>query len=175
MNRRFISQQVILAAGVMVALALTMAPACAFAQQNCMSAKKKAVCDDKLVKSKVDEACKVLAEKGRDGIADVKKLRFDCCGEPDYVWINDLSPKMIMHPIKPQLDGTDLSENADPDGKKLFVEFAKSVKSKPSGGWVDYKWTKLGEADPSPKRSWVRGCKAKGESENWVVGSGTWK
>jgi methyl-accepting chemotaxis protein len=141
---------------------------------NCTKAKKVAMCEETVVKEKVDWACKVLADQGEAGLAEVKKMRFDCCGEPDYVWINDLSPKMIMHPIKPRLDGTDLSKTADPAGKLLFVEFAKSAKAKPAGAWVEYKWTKLGEAEATPKKSWIRNCKAKGKSEGWVVGSGTW-
>jgi methyl-accepting chemotaxis protein len=85
-----------------------------------------------------------------------------------------MTPKMIMHPIKPQLDGTDLTKNVDTTGKFLFVEFVKAVEKKPAGDWVEYSWTKLGEADPSPKKSWVRSCKAKGQKAGWVVGSGTW-
>ncbi len=144
------------------------------AEENCTKEKKKALCKEDTVKERVDWSCKLLAEKGEDAVKEIKKMRFDCCGEPNYVWINDLSPKMIMHPIKPQLDGTDLSKNADPAGKLLFVEFAKAVKKDPKGSWVEYKWTKLGEADATPKKSWVRGCKPKGGKEDWVVGSGTW-
>ena len=55
------------------------------------------------------------------------------------------------------------------------LEFAQAVKKKPKGDWVDYMWTKFGESDPSPKVSWVKACKAKGVTEQWVVGSGTWK
>lgn len=145
-----------------------------YSQENCTKDKKKALCSETVVKEKVDWACKLLTEKGKDALAEIKKLRFDCCGEPDYVWINDMHPTMIMHPIKPQLDNTDLTKNADPAGKFLFVEFVKAVKAKPAGSWVEYKWTKLGEADATPKKSWVRACKAKGEKEEWVVGSGTW-
>lgn len=145
-----------------------------FAQENCTKENKKALCSEAVVKEKVDWACKLVIEKGEAGITEIKKMRFDCCGEPNYVWINDKTPKMIMHPIKPQLDGTDLSKNADPTGKLLFVEFVKAVKSKPNGSWVDYKWTKLGEADPTPKKSWVKACTPSGKTESWVVGSGTW-
>lgn len=143
-------------------------------EENCTKDKKKALCSEAVVKERVDWACKLVTEKGEAALPEIKKMRFDCCGEPDYVWINDLTPKMIMHPIKPQLDGTDLSKNADPAGKLLFVEFAKAVKAKPNGSWVEYKWTKLGEPDATPKKSWVKGCKPKGGNENWVVGSGTW-
>jgi methyl-accepting chemotaxis protein len=144
------------------------------ADENCTKDKKVAMCEESAVKEKVDWACKALAEKGDAALEEIKKMRFDCCGESDYVWINDLSPKMIMHPLKPRLDGTDLSKTADPTGKLLFVEFAKSAKSKPEGHWVEYKWTKLGEADATPKKSWIRNCKAKGQKDGWVVGSGTW-
>lgn len=149
-------------------------PMASLANENCTKDNKKALCLESVVKEKVDWACKALAEKGQDALAEIKKMRFDCCGEPNYVWINDMHPKMIMHPIKPQLDGTDLTKNTDPAGKFLFVEFVKAVKAKPDGAWVEYKWTKLGEADATPKKSWVRSCKPKGGSEAWVVGSGTW-
>jgi methyl-accepting chemotaxis protein len=146
-----------------------------FAAENCTEANKKAVCKKEVVKAKVDEMCKIVETKGKAGIAEVKKFRYDCCGEPDYIWINDMQPKMIMHPIKPQLDGTDLSKNADPDGKKLFVAFVEEVKKNPKGGWVPYKWTKLGESDPSNKVSWVKQCTTSDTNEAWVVGSGTWE
>jgi len=145
-----------------------------YAQEHCTKENKKSLCAETVVKEKVEWACKLVSEKGDSALSEIKKMRFDCCGEPNYVWINDMGPKMIMHPIKPQLDGTDLSKNADPAGKLLFVEFVKAVKSKPDGSWVDYKWTKLGEADPTPKKSWVKGCVPKGKTEQWVVGSGTW-
>ena len=144
------------------------------AQENCTKDNKKALCTEKSVQEKVDWACKTLADKGEAGVKDVKKLRYDCCGEPNYVWIQDMHPKMIMHPIKPQLDGTDLTGNADPAGKHLFVEFVKAVEKKPDGDWVDYKWTKLGEADATPKKSWVKKCAVKDSKENWIAGSGTW-
>lgn len=162
--------------GLLVTLMVVgLSQSLASAQENCTDAKKKGLCKEDVVKERVDWACKMLADKGESAVkADIKTMRFDCCGEPNYVWINDMGPKMVMHPIKPQLDGTDLSNNADPKGKKLFVEFVKAVKAKAAGSWVEYQWTKLGEADPTPKKSWVRGCKAKGASEDWVVGSGTW-
>lgn len=34
-----------------------------------------------------------------------------------------------MHPIKPELDGKDQTDNRDPNGKQLYVEFVKVVKA----------------------------------------------
>lgn len=95
---------------------------------------------------------------------EIKALRYQ---GKEYFWINDLGPRMIMHPMKPELDGTDLSENKDPNGKHLFVEFAKICREK-GGGFVDYMWPKPGESEPVPKISYVKLY----EPWGWVVGSG---
>ncbi|MBF0175484.1 MAG: methyl-accepting chemotaxis protein [Magnetococcales bacterium] len=94
----------------------------------------------------------------------VKGLRYE--GE-NYFWINDMYPKMVMHALKPELDGKDLSSHADPDGKKLFVAMAEVVRQK-GEGFVNYRWPKPGFNQPVPKVSYVRGFAPWG----WIVGSG---
>ena len=61
----------------------------------------------------------------------------------EYFWINDMQPRMVMHPIRPELDGKDLAENKDPTGKRLFVAFVDTVR-KDGAGFVDYMWPKPG-------------------------------
>ena len=63
----------------------------------------------------------------------LRALRYD---KNEYFWINDLHPKMVMHPIKPELDGRDLSSMKDPQGKALFIEFANVVRQQ-GAGFVD--------------------------------------
>jgi len=87
----------------------------------------------------------------------------------DYFWINDMYPKMVMHPYKPQLNGKDLSGIKDPNGKKLFVEFVKVCREK-GEGYVDYYWPKYGADKPQPKLSFVKLFK----EWNWVVGTGVY-
>ncbi|HTF99144.1 MAG TPA: methyl-accepting chemotaxis protein [Nitrospirota bacterium] len=94
----------------------------------------------------------------------VKSLRYQ---EKEYFWINDMQPVMIMHPYKPELNGKDLSDFKDPEGKKLFVQFVETVRSSGSG-FVFYLWPKPGFDKPVPKVSYVKGFKP----WNWVVGSG---
>ncbi|CAN5129010.1 methyl-accepting chemotaxis protein [soil metagenome] len=98
--------------------------------------------------------------------ARIGKLRY---GNNDYFWINDLTPRMVMHPIKPELNGADLSANKDPNGKLLFVEFADAVK-KHKAGYVDYLWPKPGKDTPQPKLSYVVGF----EPWGWVIGTGVY-
>jgi len=96
----------------------------------------------------------------------VKAIRY---GDGDYIWINDMQPKMVMHPIKPELDGKDLSGNKDPKGKHIFVEMADVVKAK-GAGFVFYMWSKPGNDQPVPKVSYVKGF----TPWAWVVGSGVY-
>ena len=108
-------------------------------------------------KMKPEEAKKLAIER-------INALRYN---DNDYFWINDLSPKMIMHPITPELNGKDLSENKDPDGKMIFVEMANVAKSK-GAGFVNYMWPKSGSSKAVPKISYVKQYKPWG----WIVGSG---
>ena len=94
----------------------------------------------------------------------IKSLRYE---KEEYFWINDMEPRMIMHPIKPDLDGKSLADFKDPNGKALFVEFVKTVKAH-GDGFVDYFWPKPGHSSPVPKVSYVKGFPEWG----WIIGSG---
>ncbi|MCG7647022.1 methyl-accepting chemotaxis protein [Alteromonas sp. Cnat3-28] len=94
----------------------------------------------------------------------VKALRYD---GSNYFWIQDQTPSMVMHPIKPALDGQDLRTFKDGNGKAFFIEMAQNVKSK-GEGFVDYVWPLPGEESPTDKISYVKEFKPWG----WTVGSG---
>ena len=42
-----------------------------------------------------------------------------------YIWINDMTPVMVFHPVNEAMNGKDLSDYKDPDGKLLFVEMVE--------------------------------------------------
>ncbi len=104
------------------------------------------------------------ADAKRLALADLEVMRYD---EKEYFWVNDMGPVMVMHPFAKQLVGKDLSENKDPNGKRLFVEFVNVVK-KDGAGYVDYLWPKPGLSQPVPKISYVKGFAPWG----WIVGTG---
>ena len=120
------------------------------------------------VLSQYEEAAKsgglTTEEAKRQAIERVKQLRYE---EKEYFWINDLAPVMVMHPFKPELDGKNLSDFKDPNGKHLFEEFVRVCKDS-GAGFVDYLWPKPGADKPVPKISYVKLFKPWG----WVVGSG---
>src|SRR6185369_12784466 len=102
------------------------------------------------------------AKKG--AMAAVKAMRYD---KVEYFWIHDLQDIMIMHPIKPELDGKKLDQLKDKNGKLLFLEFNKVVRAQ-GAGFVDYLWPKPGSENGVPKISYVKGF----EPWAWVIGTG---
>jgi methyl-accepting chemotaxis protein len=107
-----------------------------------------------------------VEEAKKRAVEAVKGLRYD---KDEYFWINDTEPRMVMHPIKPEMDGTSLAENKDPHGKRLFVAFV-DVCRKNGEGFVDYMWPKPGSPKPEPKISFVKLYPEWG----WIVGSGVY-
>lgn len=117
---------------------------------------------NRFAKGELDEA-----SAKSSALKDIKAIRYD---GSNYFWINDMHPNMIMHPIKPALDGKDLSDIKDPSGKKLFVAFVNAVKEGGGSGFVPYLWPKPGSDDPVAKLSYVKDFKPWG----WVIGSGVY-
>ena len=105
-------------------------------------------------------------EAKQRALAALKSLRYS---GTEYFWVNDMTPRMVMHPIRPELEGKDLSENKDPTGQTLFVTFVKVVKAQ-GAGFVVYLWPKPGSDKPVQKVSYVMGF----EPWGWIIGSGVY-
>ena len=100
-------------------------------------------------------------------IAQISALRYGPEGK-DYFWLQDLQPRMLMHPYRPDLNGQDVSTFTDPNGNMIFVEFANLVQ-KSGEGYVDYVWQWKDEPSRlEPKQSYVKGFTPWG----WVIGTG---
>nr|WKF59468.1 Methyl-accepting chemotaxis protein I [Paraburkholderia busanensis] len=83
-----------------------------------------------------------LAQSGALGEAEARKqalerLRGIRYGEDGYFLVIDSTPRMIMHAVKPALNGKELAATADADGRHHYVTFAR-VAQAPQGGFVDY-------------------------------------
>ncbi|HEX5802355.1 MAG TPA: methyl-accepting chemotaxis protein [Azospira sp.] len=87
----------------------------------------------------------------------------------DYFWIQDAAARIVMHPIKPELNGKDMKDFKDPGGQAIFVEFARLASGK-DGGELNYMWPKPGHTDPKPKIAHVRGFAEWG----WIIGTGVY-
>ncbi len=124
-----------------------------------------------MCKEKATAAAKLIEQNGEKAFGTLKdpegEFRF---GKGlGYVWIQDLDAIMIMHPIKPSLDGKNLSGLKDTNGVLFFVAF-NEIAEEYGAGWVSYLWPKPGEKKASPKTSYVKLAKHGGK--DYVVGSG---
>jgi methyl-accepting chemotaxis protein len=103
-------------------------------------------------------------EAQRRTLETIRVMRYE---GKNYFWINDEHPTMIMHPMKPELDGKDLTSFKDSAGKAMFVEFVSAARA-PDGGYVRYLWPKPGKDEPVDKLSFVKRFAPWG----WVIGTG---
>lgn len=105
----------------------------------------------------------------------VKRIRYD--KDVGYLWINDMGrpiPKMIMHPLMPELDGKILDDPkfncALGSRQNLFKAFVDKCIEK-GEGFVDYLWPKHtahGISEEQSKLSFGRLFRPWG----WVLGTG---
>jgi len=122
-----------------------------------------------MVKAKVDEACELINKEGSAGFAKLQGKDSPFIFAGTYIWINDFDGIMLMHPIKYKMNGNNVLQIKDSNGKMFFVDFIEVCKNK-GLGWVDYLWPKPGEKAPSQKLSYVK--KAVCDGKDVVVGCG---
>ncbi|MCD4720800.1 MAG: cache domain-containing protein [Desulfobacula sp.] len=124
-----------------------------------------------LCKDKVIAAAKLIEQNGEkafDTLRDPKgEFRFG--NGAGYIWVHNLDTVMVMHPIKPSLEGKNLSNLQDVNGVLFFVAF-NEIAEEHGSGWVPYAWPKPGEKGTSPKISYVELVKY-GDTE-YITGAG---
>ncbi len=108
-----------------------------------------------------------LEEAQQIAASRIARIRYGSEGK-DYFWIIDTLPTMVMHPYRTELKYTDLRSYADPNGKKLFVEAVRTVKTNHQG-YIDYMWQwKDDSTRIVPKLSYVK----KFDPWGWIIGTG---
>ncbi len=133
------------------------------------------------IRELTDSAWSILAEYEREeragllGRGEAQRLARQRIGNlrygregKDYFWIQDMHPRMVMHPYRQDLNGQDVSAFTDPRGARVFVEFAELVRRQ-NEGYVQYVWQ--WKDDPTrlePKESYVKGFAPWG----WIIGTG---
>ncbi|GAB4366791.1 MAG: hypothetical protein Kow00114_25020 [Kiloniellaceae bacterium] len=83
-----------------------------------------AIADDYHKRAEAGEM--TMEEAQQATLAAIRAMRYNGV---EYFWVNDMGPVMVMHPIKPELDGKDLSTFKDPSGFELFNAFVKVVQA----------------------------------------------
>ena len=99
-----------------------------------------------------------LAQAQSIAIDHLRQMKYGTDGN-DYYWINDFSPRLVMHPYQPNLVGKDMSDFVDPNGTRVFMEFVKTARED-GQGFVSYLWQCRDEKKHIvPKLSFVKAFK----------------
>ncbi|OPL09970.1 MAG: hypothetical protein AVO34_04635 [Firmicutes bacterium ML8_F2] len=86
----------------------------------------------------------------------------------DYFWIIDYDATVIVHPFRPELEKTDVSETEDETGFLLFREMVR-IAREDGAGHLTYQWQYYDDSERTGgKLSYV----AAYEPWQWIVGTG---
>jgi cytochrome c len=124
----------------------------------------------KQIETLVDKAAALIESIGKDAFAEFKKKDSEWYKGETYIFVNDMNGTVLMHPTDPELEGKNLSDMKDANGKLWMQAFIETAKTKGSG-WVDYMWPKPGEDKPSNKMSYIKKAKMP-DGEMVMVGAG---
>ncbi|GLU32076.1 methyl-accepting chemotaxis protein [Trinickia caryophylli] len=103
--------------------------------------------------AKMAERHELTEEQARQqAMARLATIRFPGNG---YLMITTAAPVVIMHPTLADLRNKDVSQYADTDGKRFFVDLVK-VAQADGQGFVDYMARLPGKKDRVPKLSFVK-------------------
>ncbi len=146
---------------------------------NSMTAERSSMRTDELT-SIMDTAVHVAeanydrAKAGEIDEATAKAQAMQAIGDmryrgSEYIFIVDTAGVMQMHPVKPEMVGKDQTALSDVNGKRFIAEMIDIAKTK-GAGLVDYMWTRPGESDAVPKRSYA----AMFKPWDWVITTGVY-
>ncbi|WP_028580139.1 HD domain-containing phosphohydrolase [Desulfogranum japonicum] len=106
-------------------------------------------------------------EAQRQAIAHIRNFRYGDSGR-DYFWINDLNHALVVHPYRPDLEGTNSFSFQDPTGKYIFREFVRIAKEQGTG-YVEYMWQYMDKPESFARKvGYIRFF----EPWDWVLGTG---
>jgi len=118
--------------------------------------------------SLVNGAVTLFKESGREAALKAINMKSGPFVKGElYVFAITMDNVILGHPHEHSLRRVNVSNTKDANGVLLFQRF-KEVVEKDGSGWVEYMWSKPGEKDPSPKRSFVM----KVPGEELYVGAG---
>ena len=102
----------------------------------------------------------------KEAMERIKGMRF---GKDGYYTVMTDEPKMLMHPLKPDLIGRSLGSFRDANGTPLYRD-AVNVAKLSGSGFIQYVWPRPGEERPVPKLTRVSTFKPWG----WIFLNGVY-
>lgn len=119
----------------------------------------------------VEKAAELLKQEGEKAIPEFRKKDSSWFHGETYVFVHDLKGNALCIPTMPELEGTNILNLTDVNGKRLVAMISEKGTGKKGAGWVHYKWPRPGDNEPTWKSSYVMRVKDNSGKE-YMVGSG---
>jgi len=131
--------------------------------------------DDRMEKAfvvdMVKDAVGRIEKFGEKAFPDFRDRTGPFFAKDAYVFVIDPAGTDLVNPAFPNLEGRNLLDVKDTEGKQLIREMLATVESRGSG-WVDYMWPKPGDSVSTRKSAYVSRANVDGK---WLlVGSGVY-
>lgn len=110
-----------------------------------------------MIIDKVNQACDLIEKEGTSAFLKFKGNGSDFIFAGTYIWINDFNGKILMHPVRPDMENQIMIGLTDYNGKLFLSEMITLAKEKGSG-WVDYSWKRSVSKEQYTKLVYVKKC-----------------
>ena len=105
---------------------------------------------------KANEAAHHLAQAGTAGLSELKGRNSEYVWKDSYVVVQDCKQGVVVaHPITPVLEGRELATLQDENGTRFARQICKQGRQA-QGGWVEYRWPRPGQQQPSRKLAYAK-------------------
>ncbi|MFI5137860.1 MAG: cache domain-containing protein [Sphingobacteriales bacterium] len=117
----------------------------------------------------VNHAATLIAQHGKEAFDQLRAKTGPFIFMATYVFVDNLDGTELVNGAQPSIEGKNLMDLRDLQGKAVERELINVVTKKGSG-WVEYYWYQPGGNAPALKQTYVR--KAQFEGQTYIIGSG---
>jgi signal transduction histidine kinase len=125
--------------------------------------------DRAFIEDVVNRAAAAISDRGAVALPDIRDKHGPFVFMDTYVFVDRPDGTEIVNPAQPSLEGKNLMDLTDVNGKHVAREYIDAAMANGSA-WVAYDWYRPGENTPSHKQTFVR--KVVVGPDTYIVGSG---
>ena len=121
------------------------------------------------IEALVHKAAALVERKGKAALAEFRTRDSEWWFGSTYLFMYDQNLNVLLNPAFPAREGTNPRGETDANGKPFHDEFLKVVQAR-GAGWVDYRFPRPGQTQPTLKWSYVKAVTIDGTPA--IIGAG---
>lgn len=125
--------------------------------------------EKKFIVDLVNEAAELFKKEGSAAFERFRDKSSEFIFYQAYLFVDDDKGVSVFNAATPSIEGKNLFDYKDSNGKYFVREFIEITKTRDSA-WVDYMWPKPGESAPSKKTAYIK--RIRFGKDVFIIGSG---